>query len=149
MTDIEKFEQVCNKIESGMSLRKIFSSEDSPMSNTLFYRLIKENKELNERYARAKEIYADSIFDEIIEISDHSSEDHTPFTGGNVIQRDRLKVDARKWILSKLEPKKYGDKLDIDANVNQNIIKLLNVDPLSDASNDNRTSQDFGTQEAD
>jgi hypothetical protein len=149
MTEEEKFEQVCNKIESGMSLRKIFSSTDSPMSNTLFYRLIKENKELNERYARAKEIYADSIFDEIIEISDHSNEDHTPFTGGNVIQRDRLKVDARKWILSKLEPKKYGDKLDIDANVNQNIIKLLNVDPLSDASNDNRTSQDFGTQEAD
>ena len=114
MTDIEKFEQVCTQIETGISLRKIFSSDDSPMSNTLFYRLIKENKELNERYARAKEIYADSIFDEIIEISDHSSEDHTPFTGGNVIQRDRLKVDARKWILSKLEPKKYGDKIDID-----------------------------------
>lgn len=149
MSDIEKFEQVCNKIESGMSLRKIFSSTDSPMSNTLFYRLIKENKELNERYARAKQIYADSLFDEILDISDHSEQDHTPFTGSNVIQRDRLRVDSRKWILSKLEPKKYGDKLDIDANVQQTIIPLLNVDPLSNASDDNRTTEDLSTKEAD
>jgi hypothetical protein len=112
--EIEKFESVCQRIEKGDSLKKIFDSDNSPMSNTLFYRLLRENKELNERYARAREIYADSIFDEILDISDHSEQDHTPFTGTNVIQRDRLRVDARKWILSKLEPKKYGDKLDLD-----------------------------------
>lgn len=114
MTELEIFEKVCERVEQGESLRKIFASNDSPMSNTLFYRLIGENSDLNERYARAKQIYADSLFEEILDISDHSEEDHTPFTGSNVIQRDRLKIDARKWILSKLEPKKYGDKLDVD-----------------------------------
>lgn len=114
MTEFERVEKVCERIEQGESLRKIFASDNSPMSNTLFYRLINENPDINERYARAKQIYADSLFDEILDISDHSDQDHTPFTGTNVIQRDRLRVDARKWILSKLEPKKYGDKLDVD-----------------------------------
>jgi hypothetical protein len=114
MTEFERVEKVCERIEQGESLRKIFASDNSPMSNTLFYRLINENPDINERYARAKQIYADSLFDEILDISDHSEQDHTPFTGTNVIQRDRLRVDARKWILSKLEPKKYGDKLDVD-----------------------------------
>ena len=112
----KKFEKVCLRLEKGESLRGIFASDNSPMSNTLFYKLL-NRPSLNERYARAKEIYADSLFDEIIEISYHSSEDHTPFTGANVIQRDRLKVDARKWILSKLEPKKYGDKQAIEHTI--------------------------------
>lgn len=124
MTEEERFEQVCIKIESGMSLRTIFSEYNPPMSNTLFYRLIKENKDLNERYARAKEIYAANIFDEIIEISDESnadieiSEEGKMYINGEAVQRSRLKIDARKWVLSKLEPKKYGDKLDIDHTTN-------------------------------
>ena len=32
-----------------------------------------------------------------------------PVTNHNVINRDRLRVDARKWAASKLAPKKYGD----------------------------------------
>jgi len=139
MTDEEKFEQVCIKIESGMSLRTIFSGVNPPMSNTLFYRLIKENANLNERYARAKEIYASDIFDEIIEIADEANADLEVnekgqlYISGEAVQRSRLKIDARKWILSKLEPKKYGDKIDIDHTTNgQNI--NFDYSRLSDAA---------------
>jgi hypothetical protein len=69
------------------------------------------------KYVRAKEDQADFLSDEMLEISDHTEEDHTPFTGANVIQRDRLRIDTRKWIASKLKPKKYGDKLDIEQTV--------------------------------
>ena len=41
------------------------------------------------------------------------SEDGKVVTNHNVIQRDRLRVDARKWALSKMNPKKYGDKVDV------------------------------------
>jgi hypothetical protein len=146
MTENERFEEVCLRIEKGQPLKFIFESENSPMSNTLFYRLLRENKELNERYARAREIYAASIFDEIIEIADEShsdveiGEDGKVFTNNEVVQRSRLKIDARKWVLSKLEPKKYGDKLEIDGNLNQKITQILSIDPLSDVETDNGTS---------
>lgn len=146
MTEEERFEEVCLRIEKGQSLKFIFESENSPMSNTLFYRLLRGNKDLNERYARAREIYAASIFDEIIEIADEShsdveiGEDGRVFTNNEVVQRSRLKIDARKWVLSKLEPKKYGDKLEIDGNLNQKITNILSIDPLSDVETDNGTS---------
>lgn len=112
-----KFEDVCIRLETGEPLRKIFDSSDSPLTSRVFYELLNEDQEKRERYARAKEAYADKVFDEIIDIAEHTDEDHTPFTGGNAVQRDKLRIDARKWVLSKLAPKKYGDKLDIDQNV--------------------------------
>jgi hypothetical protein len=69
-------------------------------------------------YTRAREAQADYLADEIISISDHSEEDHTAFTGANVVQRDKLRVEARKWIAAKLKPKKYGDKVEVESNVN-------------------------------
>ena len=126
-SELKRFWQVLSRIEKGDSLNVIFRGKNPPMSNTLFYRLIGENSDLNVKYARAREIYADKIFDEILTISDHSSEDHTPFTGANVIQRDRLKIDARKWMLSKLAPKTYGDKLDIDHSTKGEKISSIQV----------------------
>lgn len=72
-----------------------------------------EFKDFLRQYTRAREAQADVLADEIIEIAEHSEEDHTAFTGINVIQRDKLRIEARKWIASKLKPKKYGDKIDM------------------------------------
>ncbi len=46
---------------------------------------------------------ADAIFDEIVDISDGDPEADTA--------RDRLRIDARKWVVPKMLPKKYGDKV--------------------------------------
>jgi len=76
------------------------------------------------QYARSKEQQADHIFEQIIDIADDDSEDEL-FVGGEdesgasakrvqnseFIARSRLKVDARKWVVSKLLPRKYGDKV--------------------------------------
>lgn len=42
------------------------------------------------------------MFEQMLDIADGSSED---------VQRDRLRVDTRKWALSRMSPRKYGDKL--------------------------------------
>ena len=84
-------------------------------------------EEKSKLYARACEFRADAIFEEILEISNHTEEDHTPFTGSNVIQRDRLKIDARKWMLAKMQPKKYGDKLDLDHTTNGESINIITL----------------------
>ncbi|MDM1049402.1 hypothetical protein [Sphingobacterium hotanense] len=78
--------------------------------------------EKHEQYARAREDRADNIFEEILDIVD--CEDHdmgidekgNPRVNHDVIQRDRLRVDARKWMLGKMQPKKYGDKLDVTSD---------------------------------
>jgi hypothetical protein len=85
------------------------------------------------RYVRACEIRADVIFEDIIDIADHSNEDHTPFTGANVVQRDRLKIDARKWIVAKLHPKKYSDRVYQDITTHQE--QPLFPDVCTDNSN--------------
>jgi hypothetical protein len=48
--------------------------------------------------------------DQIVEISDGNSD----LAGAQDVQRARLMVDTRKWVLSKLIPKKYGDRQQID-----------------------------------
>lgn len=104
------FKDIIKDIEDNKSLRA--SLKLNKLSSQTFYKWLDNDKEMAKQYARACEIRADNIFEEILTISDHTEEDHTPFTGGNVVQRDRVRIDARKWYLSKVNPKKYGDKID-------------------------------------
>lgn len=63
--------------------------------------------------------------EEILDISDDGSNDwmevnygeHTAWkTNGEALQRSRLRVDTRKWLMAKMKPKVYGDKLDMTTN---------------------------------
>lgn len=103
----------------GLSLRKILERNGMP-SRTIFYQWMKEYKELTNHYAHAHEERADLIFDEILEIADNSNADYTGtredgslIINRENIQRSKLKIDARKWSLAKMQPKKYGNKVDI------------------------------------
>lgn len=71
-----------------------------------FYRRIAEDQAFCQRYARARESQAHREAEEIREIADEA----TPET----VQVARLRVDARKWRASKLAPKVYGDKLEVN-----------------------------------
>lgn len=69
-----------------------------------------------DQYARAREAQADKFAEEIIQIADDGQNDtylteDGPATNHDVIARSRLRVDARKWLASKMAPKKYGDKV--------------------------------------
>jgi len=108
------------------------------------FKWITDNKEFSDNYARAREAQADFLADEILEISEHTKEDQTPFTGINVIQRDKLRIDTRKWIASKLKPKKYGDKLDLTSGGDKLpdkpnfVIQCLNSDiPIIESTSEN------------
>ncbi len=73
-------------------------------------------------YARAREQRADNIFEEILNIADCEDEDIYTDDNGiervnhDAINRDRLRIDARKWMLGKMQPKKYGDKIDVTSD---------------------------------
>ena len=114
------------------------------LSRSEFYRELEDSEELRDMYTRAREIRADKIFDEILDIADSQGEDvgTNPETGEpqinhNVIQRNRLQIDARKWVLGKMSPR-YADnqKIDVTTNgkdlPNANTIKVEIVKPLED-----------------
>lgn len=109
--------KICERISDGESLRKICADEDMPNKSSVFLWLSKY-KEFSDQYARAKEESAELFADEIVSIADEVetviSEDGNKIALDSVaIARNRLRIDARKWVASKLKPKKYGDKLEL------------------------------------
>lgn len=107
---------ICNRIANGESLRKICEDEGLPEARTVHYWLLDpEKKEFFQQYAKAREIQAEQLFDELLEIADQSSD---VIVGDDKsdnarVQSSKLKVDTRKWYLSKVLPKKFGEKVDV------------------------------------
>jgi len=112
---------ICEQLADGRSLRSICSADEMPDTSTVC-RWLAANEEFREQYARARELQADALFDEILEIADDGLNDWIERKGadgqslgwvenGEALRRSALRVDARKWMASKLQPKKYGDKV--------------------------------------
>jgi hypothetical protein len=103
--------EICRRMELGESLRQICATPGMP-SRTTVMRWLEAQPEFRESYARARERLVEFWADEIIEIADDTEKD---FVDRKVdhenINRSRLRVDARKWLMSKLAPRKYGDKI--------------------------------------
>lgn len=100
---------------------------------------LRADEELSTQYARAKEDQIEKLVEQIIDISDDDSldmsfkEDGTPYVNTEHIQRSKLRVDSRKWIASKLKPKKYGDKITQEVSgPDGGPIKTQNVAELTD-----------------
>lgn len=114
-------DRICAQLSDGVSLRTVCLADDMP-SKTSVFRWLRIYDEFRDQYEKAKAEAADFFADEIVEIADDGTNDymeklveegkapHYQYNGEHV-QRSRLRVDARKWIASKLKPKKYGDKI--------------------------------------
>lgn len=94
---------ICEMIATGKSLKSICDTESMPSRPTV-YQWLAEDSDFSDRYARAREEQADFYADEIIDIADVAKDANLA----------RLQIDARKWKASKLQPKKYGDKIDLN-----------------------------------
>jgi hypothetical protein len=127
--------KICDALADGRSLRSICLDDDMPSQSTVFRWLGDERfAAFRERYARARELQADAIFDEILDIADDGSNDWMTRQIGEAeveivnhehIQRSRLRIDARKWMASKLAPKKYGDKIELAHGVTDQAAELI------------------------
>jgi hypothetical protein len=114
---IELADLICERLADGESLRSICSEEEMPNKATVF-RWLAANRAFSDQYARAREEQAESLADEIVSIADEGEtksligkDDETIVVyDSTAVARNRLRVDARKWVASKLKPKRYGDK---------------------------------------
>jgi hypothetical protein len=105
----QKANEICQMIESGMSLVSICSLDDMPRISTV-YDWIDKLPDLADRYARARQRQADTLASMVM----------TEAFNANDAQIGRLRIDALKWTASKLAPKKYGDKIEVETQSQQN-----------------------------
>ena len=84
---------------------------------------LNEKPELVEQYTRARELQAETLFDELLDIADDASNDWMEINkdgdtryelNGEHTQRTKIRIDVRKWKISKMLPKKYGDRSQVD-----------------------------------
>jgi len=92
-------------------------------SRTVIYEELAANKDFADHYARACDMRADEVFDEIFEIADDGRNDWIETReddargwreNGESLRRSQIRIDARKWALARMSPRKYGDKLDLN-----------------------------------
>ena len=113
------FLDIIQQIELGRSIKNILDDDAYPISRTTFYNWLNENPDRIELYKKATEIRADGIFDDMLEISDDNTKDYYYDVNGNrqqsmvAVNRSRLQLDTRKWVLGRMNPKKDSEKLDI------------------------------------
>lgn len=131
---LETANEICRRIALGESLREVLKTEGMPERCTVMTWL-NRFPEFQNQYAKAREQQAECWADEIVSIADDGSNDYMERMGKNGetqlvvdnenVQRSRLRVDTRKWLLSKLMPKKYGDLQQIDQKISGSLV--LNV----------------------
>lgn len=126
---------ICSRIANGESLHKICSDDGYPTAGTVMNWVSNPDPTARfgfvEKFLMAKEIGYHLMADQIIAISDDSAGDKYIKTLPNgeevevinheTVQRDRLRVDSRKFILSKALPKIYGDRIQVETTINVNL----------------------------
>lgn len=115
---------ICERLSDGESLKAICEDEAMPGKTSVF-KWLALHTEFADMYARAREVQADALFDDILTIADDGQNDWMERKdaegenmgwreNGEALRRSQLRIDARKWMAGKLRPKKYGEKLDIE-----------------------------------
>lgn len=96
---------IISQIMMGLSTRKVCEQDGMPNRDTL-YQWLAKNPDFADQYARACKLRREEKFERLEDIADVEED----------VARARLKVDVIKWQLSKEEPKKYGDKIDMTSD---------------------------------
>ena len=123
----------CERLAPGESLNEICRSAHLPTAPAIRRWVMEDRDGFSARYARARDLQLESWADQIIEIADDGSNDwmerNKPDNpgwqaNGEHVQRSRLRTDNRRWLLSKLRPDKYGEKLQTENKT------TIEVDPV-------------------
>ena|ERR1700677_1889117 len=129
----ELAELICSDIAtSTKSLKTICEDSGYPDPATI-YRWLHKYKPFCEMYTRARQDQAQLMAEQIIEIADTTEVGEvvtvtprgTETRTGDMTDHRRLRIDARKWVASKLLPMKYGDSRDTGTRASQDRLEEL------------------------
>lgn len=112
--------KICERLAAGESLRSIARDPEMPAAITVRQWVTEDRQGFAAHYARARDAGLDHVAEEVFEIADNGENDWMERNkpgesgyefNGEHVQRSRLRFDARRWYLSKLAPKRYGDRI--------------------------------------
>lgn len=136
-----KAKAICMRLMEGESLRSICSRKYYPSRRTVLYWL-NSNDEFLRQYTQAREIQQEIFYDELFDIADDGSNDwymkegkdgqEFPAVDHEHINRSRLRIDTRKWVMERMAAKKYGNKQSVEMSGSVNNINY-NTDDYSKA----------------
>jgi hypothetical protein len=129
----ELADKICAALAEGKPMTKVAPELDVGLPTV--YRWLAENPEFRDRYARAREDQADTLADDILSIADEDPKilfdeikgEDVYRVDGAAVQHQRNRIEARKWIASKLKPKKYGERQQIDVDGS---LTVAEADPM-------------------
>ena len=140
----ELADNICAQLADGKSMRTVCKPASMPNKATVF-KWLRTNEEFNDQYVKAKEESADAMTDEILDIADNATNDwmETSSEGGGkayklngeAVQRSRLRIDSRKWLASKLKPKRYGDKIQQEITAPEGVVFNMQFSPPENPQN--------------
>lgn len=118
----EVADAICAELALGYSIRTVCKPDEMPAVKTIF-NWFRTQPEFLQQYTRAKQEAADAMAEDILDIADDATNDYMLRMGkdgeesyqlnGEHLQRSKLRVDTRKFLMAKMKPKKYGDKIDV------------------------------------
>ncbi len=118
-------DEIVRRLSDGEPLRSICRDEHMPSWRAIYDWM--DDAEFASRIARAHEVGADAIAEDILDIVDDSRNDWMEKNdkngdcigyqlNGDHVQRSKLRAEMRLKLLAKWQPKKYGDKIQADLN---------------------------------
>ncbi len=120
----ELFQKILCEVASGKTLRSVARSLGTDEASLRYH--ITHDAALFAQYQRARACQSEAMADEILAIADDASQDtETRYNERGEeyktedkewTNRSKLRVDSRKWLMSKLHPRQYGEKLEIGGN---------------------------------
>jgi hypothetical protein len=116
----EVADEICRRIADGEGLKRICRDKHMPAEATVRAWFVSNHEGFAAPYALAREAQMEKLAEEILEIADDTSGETIDHEGGIRRQNSewangrRLQVDSRKWLMSKLAPKRYGDKTSVE-----------------------------------
>lgn len=137
----ELAQEICDRLAAGESLRSICSSPHMPAENRIrewAQNDCADNAGLgagfSARYTRARAIGCERLAEELLLISDDPCLGPDGYVDNGAVQRARLMSDNRRWLLSKLLPRQYGDRITQELTTGEDggaitMIQLIPIDP--------------------
>lgn len=132
---------ICLRLMDGESLRSICDREEYPARRAVLYWL-NSNEDFMRQYMQAREIQQELLYEELFEIADDGTNDFMEKEGSGQevvnhenINRSRLRVDTRKWVMERMAPKKYSGKIQEEVKADTPIGNIK-IEVVSANSND-------------
>lgn len=119
----EMADRICEHLVDGLTVRAISQMEGMPVRSTIFRWLV-AYPEFKEKYDIARQLQAEVMADDMVGIADDGTNDYVEqatargevkvVTDHENINRSRLRVDARRYLMSKFHPRRYGERVDMN-----------------------------------